>query len=127
MPTTISSIIAGKRQTDAPGGKVRATNPAVEDDQLAEILLGADDTFVEACGVARAAQNGWAAVPAPVRGRVISHVGRLVEENKEALAKIITRNIGKPYAEALGEVQEVIDTCDFFLGEGRRLYGQTVP
>ncbi|MBO0876610.1 MAG: aldehyde dehydrogenase family protein, partial [Pseudonocardia sp.] len=35
--------------------------------------------------------------------------------------------IGKPYAEALGEVQEIIDTCDFFLGEGRRLYGQTVP
>ena len=35
--------------------------------------------------------------------------------------------IGKPYAEALGEVREIIDTCDFFLGEGRRLYGQTVP
>src|SRR4029079_14032448 len=35
--------------------------------------------------------------------------------------------IGKPYPEALGEVQEIVDTCDFFLGEGRRLYGQTVP
>src|SRR3546814_12340579 len=35
--------------------------------------------------------------------------------------------IGKPYAEALGEVREIVDTCDFFLGEGRRLYGQTVP
>ena len=37
------------------------------------------------------------------------------------------REIGKPYAEALGEVREIVDTCDFFLGEGRRLYGQTVP
>ena len=69
----------------------------------------------------------WAAVPAPARGRVIAQVGRLVEANKEALARLVTREIGKPYPEALGEVQEIIDTCDFFLGEGRRLYGQTVP
>jgi aldehyde dehydrogenase (NAD+) len=54
---------------------------------------------------------------------VIAQVGRLVEANKEALAALVTREVGKPYAEALGEVQEVIDTCDFFLGEGRRLYG----
>jgi aldehyde dehydrogenase (NAD+) len=68
-----------------------------------------------------------AAVPAPVRGRAIKQVGRLVEANKEALAHLVTREIGKPYAESLGEVQEIVDTCDFFLGEGRRLYGQTVP
>ena len=58
---------------------------------------------------------------------MIAQVGRLVEANKEALARLVTREIGKPYAESLGEVQEIIDTCDFFLGEGRRLYGQTVP
>jgi len=66
-------------------------------------------------------------VPAPVRGRAIQQVGRLVEANKEALARLVTQEIGKPYAESLGEVQEIVDTCDFFLGEGRRLYGQTVP
>ena len=65
--------------------------------------------------------------PAPTRGRAIQQTGRLVEANKEALARLVTREIGKPYAEALGEVQEIVDTCDFFLGEGRRLYGQTVP
>ena len=58
---------------------------------------------------------------------MIAQVGRLVEANKEALAALVTREIGKPYPEALGEVQEIVDTCDFFLGEGRRLYGQTVP
>src|SRR5439155_6633173 len=84
-------------------------------------------TFVRACEVARAAQARWASVPAPVRGRAIQQIGRLVESNKEALARLITREIGKPYAESMGEVQEVIDTCTFFLGEGRRLYGQTVP
>ena len=91
------------------------------------MLLGDAATFVDACRAARAAQKEWAAVPAPARGRVIAQVGRLVEANKEALATLVTREIGKPYPEALGEVQEIIDTCDFFLGEGRRLYGQTVP
>ena len=66
-------------------------------------------------------------MPAPVRGRAIQQLGRLVEENLEALARLITREIGKPIAESRGEVQEVVDTCTFFLGEGRRLYGQTVP
>ncbi|HZC41634.1 MAG TPA: aldehyde dehydrogenase family protein, partial [Streptosporangiaceae bacterium] len=57
----------------------------------------------------------------------VAAIGRIVEANKAALARLVTRELGKPYPEALGEVQEIIDTCDFFLGEGRRLYGQTVP
>src|SRR5204863_7364111 len=76
---------------------------------------------------ARDAQRAWRDVPAPVRGRAIQQAGRLVEDNKEALAHLVTREIGKPYPESLGEVQEIVDTCNFFLGEGRRLYGQTVP
>jgi aldehyde dehydrogenase (NAD+) len=51
----------------------------------------------------------------------------VVEANADALARLVSAEIGKPYAEALGEVREIVDTCDFFLGEGRRLYGQTVP
>jgi aldehyde dehydrogenase (NAD+) len=58
---------------------------------------------------------------------VIANVAHLVRENKSELATYITREVGKTTAEALGEVQEVIDTCEFFLGEGRRLYGMTVP
>nr|MBA2442724.1 aldehyde dehydrogenase family protein [Rubrobacter sp.] len=65
--------------------------------------------------------------PAPVRARTVGEIGRLVEANRAPLARLVTREIGKPYTEALGEVQEIIDTCEFFTGEGRRLYGQTVP
>src|SRR4051794_19303970 len=125
--TTIASIVDGSARSDAPGGRQTSTNPAQLDDTVAEILLGDAQTFVDAARAARAAQKQWAAVPAPARGRVIAQVGRIVEENKEALARLVTREIGKPYAEALGEVQEIVDTCDFFIGEGRRLYGQTVP
>ena len=85
------------------------------------------DGFVAACRSAREAQQAWASVPAPARGRVIASLGRLVEANAEALSQLVTAEIGKPLAEARGEVQEIVDTCDFFLGEGRRLYGQTMP
>jgi acyl-CoA reductase-like NAD-dependent aldehyde dehydrogenase len=105
----------------------RSTNPARTSEIVAEIELGDAGTLVAACRAARAAQPGWADVPAPVRGRAIGHAGRIVEANAEALARLVTAEVGKPYAEALGEVREIVDTCDFFLGEGRRLYGETVP
>ena len=122
----VSSIIAGSAE---PGGHALRTNvnPSRVDETVAEVDLGDAATFVAACEAARAAQEQWAATPAPRRGRVIQQIGRIVEANKPALARLVTDEIGKPYAEALGEVQEIIDTCDFFLGEGRRLYGQTVP
>src|SRR3712207_6194860 len=125
--TEIGSIVGGESLADAPGGHLTSTNPANTSEVVAEVLLGDGSTFVDACRAARAAQREWAAVPAPARGRVIANVGRLVEANKEALARLVTREVGKPYPESLGEVQEIIDTCDFFIGEGRRLYGQTVP
>ena len=127
MTRTVASFVNGAKRTDAPGGTLQSTNPARTDEVVAEVALGDAGTFVDACRAAKDAQRGWAATPAPIRGRAIQQIGRLVEANKEALAQLVTREIGKPYAESLGEVQEIIDTCDFFLGEGRRLYGQTVP
>ena len=127
MTRSVSSIIGGHVAQGSPGGQLALCNPASVDEIVTDALLGDADTFVEACRAARAAQPAWASTPAPVRGRAVQQLGRLVEENREALARLITREIGKPYRESLGEVQEAVDTCSFFLGEGRRLYGQTVP
>src|ERR671910_81946 len=124
---TVASIIGGRAPDGAPGGRMTSTNPALTSETVAEVSLGDAGTFVEACRAAREAQREWASVPAPIRSQVVKKIGRVVEKNKEALARLVTREIGKPYAESLGEVQEIIDTCDFFTGEGRRLYGQTVP
>jgi alpha-ketoglutaric semialdehyde dehydrogenase len=123
----VGAFIGGKWRDDAPGGRCTSTNPARTEEVVAEALLGDAGTVVEACRTARDAQHAWSATPAPVRGRVVEQIGRLVEANKEALAAVVTREIGKPIGEARGEVQEVIDTAAFFAGEGRRLYGQTVP
>ncbi|MEW2624624.1 aldehyde dehydrogenase family protein [Streptomyces sp. NPDC048106] len=121
----LHSVIDGKEVT---GGTAFASrNPALLDDVVADVRLSDPATLRDACAAARLAQPEWAAVPAPARGQVLGAFGQLVRANKTGLARLITREVGKPYAEALGEVQEVIDTCDFFLGEGRRLYGHTVP
>jgi len=122
----ITSYVGG-RSVPGEGSTLRSTNPARLDDLVGEVSLATADQVVAAFAVAQQAQRAWADTPAPVRGRVIAQVGRLVEANKDALADLVVREVGKPRAEALGEVQEIIDTCDFFLGEGRRLYGQTVP
>ncbi|MGZ8607472.1 MAG: aldehyde dehydrogenase family protein [Actinomycetota bacterium] len=127
MARTVSSLIAGSWREEAPGGTLAIANPARGREAVADARLGDATTFVEACRAARAAQPAWARVPAPVRGRAIQQLGRLVEDNAEALARILTLEVGKPIREARGSVQEVVDTCNFFVSEGRRLYGMTVP
>lgn len=133
MPNTIASVVGGRavkgdgQLGGAPAGVLTSVNPSLLTDAVAEVTLADATTFAAGCAAAKRAQPAWADVPAPVRGRAIMAMSRIVEANKEALARLVTRELGKPYAEALGEVQEIIDTCDFFLGEGRRLYGQTVP
>ena len=124
--TRVDSSVAGSPLVGTAGTFV-STNPAHLSDVVAEVSLASPEQLVEAFRAARQAQPAWGATPAPVRGQVIAKIGRLVEANFEALAQLVTREVGKPIAEARGEVQEIVDTCDFFLGEGRRLYGQTVP
>jgi aldehyde dehydrogenase (NAD+) len=126
MARTFVSI-AGGQPIGAATGTLTSVNPSRLTDHVGEVALAGPGTFAAACAAAKQAQPSWGQVPAPVRGRAIAAMSRIVEANKPALARLVTRELGKPYAEALGEVQEIIDTCDFFLGEGRRLYGQTVP
>ncbi|MEU8195664.1 aldehyde dehydrogenase family protein [Microbispora amethystogenes] len=125
MTRQIVSVVGGDELTS--GTPYASVNPARPSQTVARVTLTDAAGFADACRAASAAQREWARVPAPVRGRVIASIGRLVEANTEALARLVTEEIGKPYAEALGEVREIVDTCDFFLGEGRRLYGQTIP
>ena len=69
----------------------------------------------------------WRQVPAPQRGFVVKRWGRLIEEHKADLATLVTLEVGKIESEALGEVQEMADICDFALGLSRQLEGRTMP
>jgi aldehyde dehydrogenase (NAD+) len=69
----------------------------------------------------------WRTVPAPVRGALVKRLGELIGAHKEDLADLVTLEAGKIRSEALGEVQEMIDVCDFAVGLSRQLYGRTMP
>lgn len=75
---------------------------------------------------AQAAFEQWRTVPAPKRGELIRVFGNKLREHKEALGALVTLECGKIYQEGLGEVQEMIDICDFALGLSRQLYGLTI-
>jgi acyl-CoA reductase-like NAD-dependent aldehyde dehydrogenase len=76
---------------------------------------------------ALAAFPAWAATPAPRRAEVLLRTATILEARKEALARLMTREMGKVREEALGDVQEAVDMAYLMAGEGRRLYGVTTP
>ncbi|MFE0514874.1 aldehyde dehydrogenase family protein, partial [Streptomyces sp. NPDC058964] len=127
MARSVASIVAGHLVAGAPGGTLQRTNPGRTAELVTEVSLGDASTFVEAAKAAKAAQRSWADTPAPVRGSAIGKIGRLVEANKDRLARIVTAEIGKPLAAGHGVVQVLIEPSDLVLGEGPRLFGQTVP
>ena len=65
--------------------------------------------------------------PAPARGALVKRLGELLAEHKDDLATLISLEVGKITSEARGEVQEMIDICDFAVGLSRQLYGRTMP
>ncbi len=78
--------------------------------------------------IAEAAQafTTWRTTPAPVRGALVARLGELLVEHKDDLAALVTIEAGKITSEALGEVQEMIDICEFAVGLSRQLYGKTI-
>ena len=87
-----------------------------------------DAAYVDAAvGRARDAFLRWRSVPAPARGALVKRFGELLAEHKDDLATLVSIEAGKITSEARGEVQEMIDICDFAVGLSRQLYGRTMP
>ncbi|MBY6367016.1 L-piperidine-6-carboxylate dehydrogenase [Rhodococcoides corynebacterioides] len=80
----------------------------------------------DAVTAAAAAFTEWSSVPAPVRGAVVRELGELLREHKSALGELVSIEAGKIVSEGLGEVQEMIDICDFGVGLSRQLHGATI-
>ncbi len=76
---------------------------------------------------AHAAFLGWRTTPAPIRGALVKRLGELLREHLDSLADLVTLEAGKIGSEARGEVQEMVDICDFAVGLSRQLYGATMP
>ena len=91
-------------------------------------LAWRDAAYVdEAVGRANEAFLAWRRVPAPARGALVKRFGELLAEHKDDLAALVSIEAGKITSEARGEIQEMIDICDFAVGLSRQLYGRTMP
>src|SRR5688500_2011048 len=109
-----------------PSPAVAARTPITGEGLFA--VPGAGPAEVEAAvAAAKEAFATWRTVPAPARGAVVKRLGELLAEHKEPLAELVTIEAGKIPSEALGEVQEMIDICDFAVGLSRQLDGRTMP
>ena len=82
--------------------------------------------YNETISVAKNAFNSWRLVPAPKRGEMVRQFGEELRKNKESLGKLVSYEMGKSYQEGLGEVQEMIDICDYAVGLSRQLSGITL-
>jgi aldehyde dehydrogenase (NAD+) len=111
---------------DVPPGDHVVRTP-VTGTAIAEIGWHAPDDVDAAVARAGEAFVAWRATPAPVRGALVKRLGELLVEHKEALADLVGLEAGKVRSEALGEVQEMVDVCDFAVGLSRQLYGRTMP
>jgi aldehyde dehydrogenase (NAD+) len=94
--------------------------------RLGEVPACARADYDRAATAAAAAFRSWRAVPAPGRGELVRRFGNAVRERHDELARLITLEAGKIPAEAAGEVQEVVDICDFAVGLSRQLHGLTI-
>ena len=101
-------------------------NPA-NGDELAQVPLSSEDEVKQAVAAAKKAQKKWALVPAPKRADYLYEIGNLMKARKEHLSQVLTKEMGKVIEEARGEVQEGIDMAFYMAGEGRRMFGETVP
>ena len=96
-------------------GQIVASVRQVTGAELERIVGRAQKAFLE-----------WRQVPAPKRGEVVRQIGNALREAKEDLGRLVTLEMGKILPEGLGEVQEMIDICDFAVGLSRQLYGLTM-
>jgi aldehyde dehydrogenase (NAD+) len=109
-----------------PGPKVMARSP-ITGESLFEVPAAGVAEVEAAIAAAKEAFGRWRVVPAPGRGALVKRFGVLLGEHKADIAELITIEAGKIPSEALGEVQEMIDICDFAVGLSRQLDGRTMP
>ena len=132
MPSTINATvyhnyIDGRWAQSASGTTFENRNPANTDDLIGVFQQSTRKDVESALAAAATAYERWRLVPAPRRAELLYAVAQILMLRKEEFARDMTREMGKVLNEARGDVQEAIDMTFYMAGEGRRMFGQTVP
>lgn len=119
LGTSTGNIWFGK------GEELSSYSP-VDGKLIGKVKSSTKEDYEEVINKAQAAFKEWRMIPAPKRGEIVRQFGDKLREKKASLGKLVSYEMGKSYQEGLGEVQEMIDICDFAVGLSRQLYGSTI-
>lgn len=127
MADPFLNFIDGKWVPASSGKTFLNTNPARPDEVLGEFQRSGPEDVDAAVVAAKRAQQEWRRTPAPLRGEIIARATRMLVERKPELAETITREMGKVLVDSGYDVQGAITSGEYMAGEGRRMFGDTVP
>src|SRR2546426_12373594 len=123
---TYRNFVGGKWIESASSRTVDNINPSNTGDIIGAVRQATREEARAAVEAASEAFHGWRSTPAPARGKIVAKAARLLEEAKEELAQILTREEGKTISESRGELQRSINVAEFCAGESRRMNGETI-
>jgi alpha-ketoglutaric semialdehyde dehydrogenase len=126
MASEYGLFIDGNWVTPAKAARFETTNPATGE-TVGTFVAGTAEDVRHATAAAARAFPAWRETPAPKRGEILLEVARRMKAAKPELGRLVTQEMGKVIGEGLGDVQEAIDFVEYMAGEGRRLFGETVP
>ena len=115
----------GSEWLSPDGKKIDSFSPA-DGEFIGSVYATTEDQYEQVISKATEAFEKWRVVPAPKRGEVVRQIGEALRRHKADLGKLVSYEMGKSYQEGLGEVQEMIDICDFAVGLSRQLHGLTM-
>jgi alpha-ketoglutaric semialdehyde dehydrogenase len=123
---TYRNFINGQWAESTSSRTINNINPANTGDILGVVRQATRDEARAAVEAAHEAFRSWRSTPAPTRGKIVARAARLMEDHKEELAQLLTREEGKTVSESRGELQRSINVAEFCAGEARRLNGETI-
>ena len=116
----------GQKAWTSEGASSIMSYTPVNGSEIAEVSETTREDYEAVVKAAQDAFETWRMMPAPQRGEIVRQIGNKLRAYKEPLGKLVSYEMGKIYQEGLGEVQEMIDICDFAVGQSRMLYGKTM-
>jgi aldehyde dehydrogenase (NAD+) len=122
---TNSGVSTGQQWLSASGETISSYSP-VDGELIGAVSTTDKKSYETVISTAQKAFEVWKTWPAPKRGEIVRQIGEALREYKEPLGKLVSYEMGKSLQEGLGEVQEMIDICDFAVGLSRQLYGATI-
>lgn len=122
---TNKGVSTGQQWIESKGKIIDSFSP-VDGKLIGSVTTIDEEAYQKTIAQAQKAFAEWRMVPAPKRGEIVRQIGEALRANKEPLGKLVSYEMGKSLQEGLGEVQEMIDICDFAVGLSRQLYGLTM-